>query len=180
MFFGILVSHLIYLFWVFDDQSENFWWPGWNSVMVYSNIFKLWNFLFSRFRGNCFSFNSGKYWSNTPNETKFSYLAGYNYGLQLTFYTNQNDKLDIFIKESGLQLKIENTSKSIDSHNGYEISSGFKTKIAIERIYKIYLPKPYSNCDFYNDEKPLMDNYELYDLIYHSKYDYEQQLCISI
>ena len=72
-----------------------------------------------------------------------------------------------------------NNSFSIDSHNGYEISSGFKTKVAIERIFKANLPKPYSNCDLADEEEPNLANTELYDLIHHSKYNYEQQLCIS-
>ena len=82
-------------------------------------------------------------------------------------------------ESSGVQLKIENNSFSIDSHNGYEISSGFKTKIAIERIFKANLPKPYSNCDLVDEEEPHLANTELYDLIHRSKYNYEQQLCIS-
>ncbi len=74
---------------------------------------------------------------------------------------------------------MENNTFSVDSHNGNDASSGFQTKIAIERIFKTNLPKPYSSCDFKNDEKPKVANTELTDLIYHSKYDYEQQLCIS-
>jgi len=101
-------------------------------------------------------------------------------GLQLTLYTNQNDKLGMFTKSSGINLKIENNTFAVDSHNGYDVTSGFITKIAIERTFKTHLPKPYSSCDFYDDEKVILDNYELYDLIYHSKYDYEQQFCISI
>ena len=85
----------------------------------------------------------------------------------------------MFSKSSGVNFKIENSTFSVDSHNGYDASSGFKTKVAIERVFKKNLPKPYSSCDFRDDEKPKVANTELYDLIYHSKYDYEQQLCIS-
>ena len=78
----------------------------------------------------------------------------------------------------GGQLKIENMSYSIESHNGYELASGFKTSLAMERHFKSSLPRPYSNCDLYG-QRPKLDNYELYDAIMHSGYDYEQQLCIS-
>ena len=85
----------------------------------------------------------------------------------------------MFSKSSGVNFKMENNTFSVDSHNGFDASSGFKTKIAMERVFKTNLPKPYSSCDFRNDEMPKVANNELTDLIYHSKYDYEQQLCIS-
>ena len=85
----------------------------------------------------------------------------------------------MLVKSSGITLKIENNTYSVDSHNGYDISSGFKTKVAIERIFKSSLPKPYSSCDFEMGVRPSLVDYEFYDHIYHSKYNYEQQLCIG-
>ena len=102
---------------------------------------------------------------------KYSYLAGINYGLQLTIYTHHNEMLSSFVKSSGVLLKIENNTYSVDSHNGYDISSGFKTKVSIERIFKSSLSKPYSSCDLDGDERPSLLDYEFYDLIYHSKYN---------
>ena len=135
--------------------------------------------MFYRYRGNCYNFNAGKNLNRTPIEMKYSYLAGINYGLQLTIYTHQNEMLSSFVKSTGVLLKIENTTFSVDSHNGYDISSGFKTKVSMERVFKSSLPKPYSSCDLDGDERPRLVDYELYDLIYHSKYTYEQQLCIG-
>jgi len=135
--------------------------------------------MFYRYRGNCYNFNTGKSLNRTPIEMKYSYLAGINYGLQMTIYTHHNKMLSSLVKSTGVILKIENNSYSVDSHNGYDISSGFKTKVAIERIFKTSLSKPYSSCDIYEDERPSLVDYELYDLIYHSKYTYEQQLCIG-
>ena len=108
-------------------------------------------------------------------------MPGFDYGLQLTLYTNQNDKLDMFAKMSGVYLKIENNTFAVDTTLAYDVSSGFKARVTVERIYKTYLPRPYSNCDLVDDENPpYLVNAELYNLIYHSKYNYEQQLCISI
>ena len=103
------------------------------------------------------------------------------YGLRLTLYTNQNDKLGIFVKYSSvLNLKIENNTLYGDSNVAYDVSSGFRTKVTIERIFKTNLPKPYSNCDLAEGKEPNLADLELCDLIHHSKYNYEQQLCISV
>ena len=69
-------------------------------------------------------------------------------------------------------------SYSIESHNGFEVPSGFKTALAVERIFKYSLPKPYSNCDDII-EKNELKNSEIYDAIIRYGYDYEQQFCMS-
>ncbi len=41
------------------------------------------------------------------------------------------------------------------------------------------MPKPYSNCDIDNDISPPKFDSSLFNLIYHSKYEYSQDLCLG-
>lgn len=97
---------------------------------------------FHRYRGNCFVFNDGK----KDNHVKNSFLSGFIYGLKIKFYTGHYEKLDSFLSYLdilGVNVKIENNSFSVDSNNGFEVKSGTRTHVAIERIFKYNLPKPF-------------------------------------
>ena len=133
-----------------------------------------WEWSFHRYRGNCYTFNTGA----NGNELKYTYLAGSFYGLQVTIYTNLNQNLSFLPKTKGAQIKVENNSYSVDSGNGFDISSGFKTSMALERVFKFSLAHPYSSCNLVNDS-PDLEDATLFNMIYKSKYNYEQQFCIS-
>ena len=42
----------------------------------------------------------------------------------------------------GAKIRIENISFSTDTVDGIDVASGFKTNMAIQRIFKFNLPKP--------------------------------------
>ena len=132
---------------------------------------------FHRYRGNCFVFNDASKKFNTSIKTSF--LSGLIYGLSLKFYTGFYQELSEFLSyldRFGVNVKIENNSFSIDSNNGFELKSGTRTNVAIERTFKHNLPRPYSNCDFLSE---WTDDKELFNAIRDSSYQYEQQFCIS-
>ncbi len=54
-----------------------------------------------------------------------------------------------------------------------------RSEISLDRSFKFSMPKPYSNCDIDNDiSQPKFDS-RLFNLIYHSKYEYSQDLCLD-
>ena len=121
------------------------------------------------------------------NHVKNSFLSGFIYGLKIKFYTGHYEKLDSFLSYLdilGVNVKIENNSFSVDSNNGFEVKSGTRTHVAIERIFKYNLPKPYSNCDIDNIENDKVSDGKLKSSLFmrirNSSYQYEQQFCISM
>ena len=140
---------------------------------------------FSRYYGNCFVFNSGFNASGHRVPTKSSLLSGYAYGLQLQMYIGFNHNLMPLnsLYGKGGMLKIENGSTFNDEKlEGVFVSPGLSPAVSIERNLNAYMPKPYSNCDVENRYRgggTTNFNSDLFKLIYHSKYEYSQQLCFN-
>ena len=131
---------------------------------------------FDKLLGNCYVFNG------QSGESFESFIAGAEYGLQIRFYVNYHENLTVFnsyLGRLGAHIKIENNSYLDNSHSGIDVSHGFKSNIAIERHFKFTLPKPYSNCELHSDSAEFLRDKSLFDRIYHSPYNYEQQLCIG-
>jgi len=136
---------------------------------------------FSSLYGNCFAFNSA---SNSPIDTKKSYLAGSMYGFKLAFYTNYDNSLAFFnsIFPQGAQIRIANSSAFFEenhesSFDDIFVSPGFSTSISIERAFKFIKAKPYSNCDIEAYESSLSRfNSDLFREISKNR-EYTQSLC---
>ena len=110
-----------------------------------------------------------------PNETKNSSIPGIFNGLQIEMYVNFVENLtryNSYINGMGLVVRIQNNTYNEDqSLYVTRVSAGMSTDLIVERHFKFYLPKPYSNCDS-NFEQT-----ELYKLIEKSDINYDQQSC---
>ena len=80
----------------------------------------------------------------------------------------------------GIVVRIDNVSHVIDhSHDGIIVSPGFVTNVALTREFKSTLPKPYSNCELENSKDDIQSKSDLFNLIWHSSYDYSQNFCLQ-
>ena len=145
--------------------------------------------------GNCFKFNTGYNLAGEKVDLKESNIAGPLNGLQFDLFVNvdedikeyyysylNNDPNSINFNALGAIIKIDNSSYLIDRYlnGGIKIASGFHTDLSINRNFKFYLPKPYSNCDLENDNqqiKSLKHENSLIDEFLSSRYQYSQQNC---
>ena len=83
------------------------------------------------------------------------------------------------IKGFGALIRIGNSSySSFYSDGGILVSSGFITRIAIDREFISILPKPYSNCEVDSNSPSFRSDSFLFNLIGRSDFAYTQQLCL--
>jgi len=133
---------------------------------------------FHRIYGNCFTFNTGFDSNRKKIDLKKTTIGGLDYGLILTLYVNHYEKLMNYVNESGLMIRIGNSSYSTYYANyGIFLSPGMSSYINVDREFKFMLPKPYSNCDIDSNSPNYRHDSFLYDLIDKSDYQYTQQLC---
>ena len=59
-----------------------------------------------------------------------------------------------------------------------KIKKGHFSDMTFDRKLVFHLAKPYTNCDLKKDVIYATDSY-LYNLIYHSSFDYTQQFCYN-
>ena len=127
--------------------------------------------IFDRLYGNCYLFNSGQ-------SKKASLIAGSWYGLKLSMYTNNHQKLNIFnsLFGFGSYIRIGNGSYlTDDTFKEISLAPGFITSVSVDRSFKFLLAKPYSRCDIDDEHRDFNSN--LYETIYRSQYEYTQELC---
>ncbi len=131
--------------------------------------------------GNCYVFNSGFNISTGEKiPPKNSFISDLNYGLMLEMYSGFYENLtyvNSYDSGAGLVVRIENGSYLENDLDGVKVSSGFQTDINIHREFESYLGKPFSDCDLPNDDRKNFDS-DLYELIYHSGYQYNQHICL--
>jgi hypothetical protein len=140
-----------------------------NNQMCTSNDF-VWTF--DRLYGNCFIFNS-----NSSN--RISIIAGSWYGLKMSIYVNYHQQLKVFnsLFGYGAHIRIGNRSYlTDDTFDEILLSPGYITSVSVDRSFKFLLAKPYSQCDIDNAHRAFSSKF--YNIIYHSKYEYTQQLCL--
>ena len=150
-----------------------------NFVSCDLNQFK-WEF--DPFYGNCWSFNSGFNSSGGTVDLKTSSVPGNGFGLQLELYLNYYENLTYFNSIAGGRgaiIRIDNVSHAIDyARDGIQISTGFSTSIALKRVFKSSLPKPYSDCDIDDVTSSSTIYSDLYTLIVKSPVEYTQKYCL--
>ena len=129
---------------------------------------------FNSIYGNCYKFNSkGEKTINKMNNS-------------LTIFANLNqpELLDIFDIEKGYLILIEskNTNHFGYSNTIFEIKSGIETFVSIKKSVFIKHPKPYSNCDFFENsiESLSLNQMKYYQLVLKLNYSYSQSICIEI
>ena len=156
-----------------DDILIECWF---NAKPCYSTDF-IWSFD-SKY-GNCFTFNSGIDSNKNQVSLKSSFIAGYEFGLQLALYVNIYEKLlDLTSVQMGAIFRIENSSYlSFNGANDILVSPGFQTNIALNREFNFMLPRPFSECEIDLNSPKFRSNSDLYNFIVNSNYQYSQSLC---
>ena len=109
----------------------------------------------------------------------------------MIFYANFNENLTQFNAFTGgalgVIIRIQNNSYlTYQKFDALNVPCGFETNVAVERVFKLTLPKPYSNCDLPNDIASDSYSYslfsnsnlysDLYDVIHRSPYQYNRQV----
>jgi hypothetical protein len=133
---------------------------------------------FHPFLGNCYSYNTGL--DNLGNQVEIKKISksGKQNGFQLElFIGNPNEILDYMIS-SGYHILINNQTYKISTFEGYDISTGIETDIAINRLYTSLKPKPFSDCI----ELDKIDSFDsdLYRYIFKSNKTYRQNDCFEL
>ena len=121
--------------------------------------------------GNCIKFNSGKRLTGDPTPIKNIDQQEKIFGLNLIINTNSNY---LSKQEStGFHIMIHNSSIDPISSDGFDISSGVETHIAINRLFISKKPYPYSDCVSNTDNH----GYEFLNSTYRTGFDYRQDEC---
>jgi hypothetical protein len=152
---------------------------GFNDVKCKPKDF-VWHF--SPGYGNCYSFNSGFNSLGEKVDPKKTFLTEKT-KFKLQIYVNFHEslsQLNAYYGEGlGALVLFSNNSHLSSSKKKVYVPSGMRSVISIDRSFKFSLPKPYSNCDIDNNNLPPNLDSPLFNLIYHSKYEYSQDLCLN-
>jgi hypothetical protein len=146
--------------------------------LIQCNITRDFTWFFSPFYGNCYSYNTGL--DNLGNKLDIKEISkpGKINGFQLElFIGNPNEMLDYMVS-SGYHILINNQTFKISIFEGYSISTGIETDIAINRLYTSLKPKPFSDCI----ELDKIDSFDsdLYRHIFKSNKTYRQNDCFEL
>lgn len=118
--------------------------------------------------GNCFSHKS----------ENIQFHPGPFKGLYLVVYTSLDERLKPLKSDSGLIVDITNeTSVGLRSDKKI-ILPGYRTELAIKRIFKKRAAKPFSECDIENIGEP--NESELYGIFLKAKKKYTQLDCFEM
>ena len=146
--------------------------------LIQCNITRDFTWFISPFYGNCYSYNTGL--DNLGNKLDIKEISkpGKINGFQLElFIGNPNEILDYMIS-SGYHIMINNQTYKISTFEGYSVSTGIETDIAINRLYTSLKPKPFSDCI----ELDKIDSFDsdLYRHIFKSNKTYRQNDCFEL
>jgi hypothetical protein len=134
--------------------------------------------IFDPVYGNCYSFNTGFNSSgNLIDKISISKPGNMN-GLRLELSIGNPNNVPEFTETNGYHIMIHNHSYKISFNEGYDISTGVETNIAINRIYQRLKPKPFSDCmDL--DSIDSFDSY-FYKTIFRLNQTYRQVDCFGL
>jgi len=128
--------------------------------------------------GNCYSFNTGFNSSGNSIDLIQISKAGNLNGLKLELFIDNPNNIANFIQKSGYHVIIHNKTYKISLNDGYDISSGVETNLAVNKIYQTLKPKPHSDCIVLNTINSF-DSY-LYRAIYRLNQTYRQNDCFDL
>ena len=145
-----------------------------NSICNYTDF----DWFFNSKYGNCYKFNGkGLKTINKNNQEN---------GLFIELLLRHPQKIDALGFGKGLYLSID--SSNLDTYSDFEnlieISAGVQTSIKLEKSLFQKYPRPYSNCDFYNDLSINDDSslnsqqQELYQQIKQANFSYSHSFCV--
>ncbi|XP_077862656.1 uncharacterized protein LOC102808992 [Saccoglossus kowalevskii] len=113
--------------------------------------------------GNCFQFNP---YNNDRKHGHFSTKTGAKYGLKMTLFTEQNEYISIYGRDSGARVVIHHpTLRSMPESEGITIPPGIITSLGMKETRISRQPDPYGNC---TQQKYFDKNHELF---------YSQTIC---
>ena len=95
--------------------------------------------------GQCFRFNSGKNSDGNQMALKTITDIGMSNGLHLKVFTG-NPELSYPSESMGLHIMIHNSTIEPTNYDGFEIQTGVKTNIAVNRLFIYKKENPYSDC----------------------------------
>ncbi len=128
--------------------------------------------------GNCYSLNTGFNSSGNSIDLIKINKAGNLHGLRLELFIGDPKNIPKFIQTSGYHVIINNQTYGITFNEGYDISPGVETNLAINRLYESTKPKPYSECIDLNSIDSF-DSY-FYRVMFDSNKTYRQTGCLNL
>jgi hypothetical protein len=128
--------------------------------------------------GNCYSFNTGFNSSKKSSDVIQISKAGNMNGLRLKLFIDNPKNIPDFIERSGYHVIIHNQTYAISANEGYDISPGIETNLAVNKVYQTLKPKPHSDCIVLNTINSF-DSY-LYKAIYKLNQTYRQNDCFDL
>jgi hypothetical protein len=96
--------------------------------------------------GSCFKYNSGKNSSGSSIPLKRMNKIGKLQGLSIELFVGEFNDTNSLSLVSGAHVFIHNDTINPNSAGGLDIPTGAETNIAINKLYKNQLAKPYSDC----------------------------------
>jgi hypothetical protein len=134
--------------------------------------------IFNPIYGNCFSFNKGFNSSGHPISQVQISKAGNINGLRLELFIGNPYNIANFVSTTGYHVIVHNRTYKISLFDGYDISTGVETNLAISRLYVTNKPKPYSDCIDLNS----IDSFDsdFYRAIYGLNQTYRQIDCFDL
>ena len=136
------------------------------------------NWIFHPYLGNCYQLN-------TDSQFKAE-VINFNV-LQMSFNLKLPPIVENYGYGNGLIVFFEDKKSNIyrlNQQDSYVFKSGFQTSLRITKSVFNRYPKPYSDCDFIEDddgnfEYPSSFDRKYYDQIKQAGYQYSQSMCIS-
>ena len=140
-----------------------------------NNLYTYFRIYFSYDFGNCYQFNTGYNYTNSPVPLLRQSSEGSEYGLQLMLgpLVNLNKYLSSF--SDGMVIFIHNQSFPPSASSAIRIEMGKETNIAVERTFTTNQPSPYTECQDLSSFQS-----ELYNLVLKSNYSYRQTDCFDL
>ena len=143
---------------------------------ICSSLDFVWSF--ESIYSNCYSFNTGfNSYGNKVNLVQINKAGNIN-GLRLELFIGNPYNIANFVSTTGYHVIIHNRTYKISLFDGYDISTGVETNLAISRLYVTNKPKPYSDCIDLNS----IDSFDsdFYRVIYGLNQTYRQIDCFDL
>ena len=138
-------------------------------------IYNYFRSYFSYDFGNCWQFNTGYNYTNSPISLLYQSAEGSEYGLTLMLgpWINLNKYFSSF--SDGLVVFVHNQSHPPSSSSAIRIETGKETNIALGRTFTHNQASPYTECQDLSSFSS-----ELYNLVKQSNYSYRQSDCFDL
>ena len=146
-----------------------------NKMDISENSIQYFRRYYSYLYGNCYQFNTGFNFSNSPVRLLKQTGEGREYGLQVIYgpLINKNEYISSY--SDGLTVFIHNQSFLPLTASAIGVKTGEETNIALGRSFTYNSPQPYTECDDMSSFQS-----ELYNLLKQTNYSYRQHDCFNL